>query len=244
MQKLIAHKNVSALTAIATAVLTMTSREIAELTDKVHKNVTADIVKMLSDLGEDALNFQRIYFDSMNRPQIEYALDRELTETLLTGYSAVLRRKVIARWHELEASQPKFDPATLTRSDILRLALESEEARVKAESERDIAIATKAQIGSRREATAMATASAAARETQRLKIQLGQAVSHATVRAIESATGHSYGWKPLKDWCRTNGLKIISVPEQLYGHVNSYPAEAWLSCFGLNIAAVLGVKND
>jgi hypothetical protein len=32
----------------------------------------------------------------MNREQTEYALDRELTDVLLTGYSAVLRRKVIA----------------------------------------------------------------------------------------------------------------------------------------------------
>lgn len=82
----------------------MSSREIAELTAKEHKNVCADIRKMLGDLGEDALKFQRIYLDSMNREQTEFALDRELTDVLLTGYSAVLRRKVIARWRELEAA--------------------------------------------------------------------------------------------------------------------------------------------
>ena len=107
---------------------TMSSREIAELTGKAHPKVTADIEKMLIELGEDAADFRRIYFDSMNREQVEYRLNRELTETLLTGYSAKLRRKVIARWHELEAKVAA--PAELSRLDILCLALESEKGRL------------------------------------------------------------------------------------------------------------------
>lgn len=82
--------------------VTMSSREIAELTKKEHKNVKRDIEKMLTELGEDALSFERIYFDSMNRQQTEYLLDRELTETLLLGYSAALRRRVLRRLRELE----------------------------------------------------------------------------------------------------------------------------------------------
>lgn len=106
---------------LVTTSLTMTSREIAELTGKEHKNVIRDILSMLIDLQEDALSFERIYLDSMNRQQTEYALDRELTETLLTGYSAVLRRKVIARWRELESKQAApVIPNTLAQA--LRLA--------------------------------------------------------------------------------------------------------------------------
>lgn len=112
-------------------VLTMSSREIAMLTKKEHRNVTADIRKMLSELGEDALKFQHIYLDSMKREQVEYRLDRELTDTLLTGYSSVLRRKVIARWHELEvATVPRIaysvgasDTLTKTEQDELRSIL-------------------------------------------------------------------------------------------------------------------------
>lgn len=84
--------------------LLMTSREIADLTGKRHPDVKRDTENMLRDLGEDVSKFARIYLDSMNREQTEFALDRELTDTLLTGYSAVLRRKVIARWRELEQS--------------------------------------------------------------------------------------------------------------------------------------------
>ncbi|EBC0167624.1 Rha family transcriptional regulator, partial [Salmonella enterica subsp. enterica] len=50
----------------------MSSREIAELTGKQHKNVKRDIEKMLSDLQEDALRFEHIYLDVQNRQQIEY----------------------------------------------------------------------------------------------------------------------------------------------------------------------------
>ncbi len=82
--------------------LTMSSREIAEYTNKEHKNVTVDIRKMLDELDLDTLEFQRIYKDSMNRSQVEYVLDRDLTDCLLTGYSAKARMSVIKRWKELE----------------------------------------------------------------------------------------------------------------------------------------------
>lgn len=85
------------------APLTMTSREIAELTDKEHFNVTRDIREMFESLEIDAFSFEGIYLDTMNREQIEYILDHELTMTLLTGYNAKLRRAVINRWKELES---------------------------------------------------------------------------------------------------------------------------------------------
>lgn len=96
--------------------VTMSSREIAELTGKEHKNVKRDIENMLSDLNEDALTFERIYFDSMNRQQTEYFLDRRHVECLLTGYSAVLRMKVIDRLHEREAGITSVAPSALADS--------------------------------------------------------------------------------------------------------------------------------
>lgn len=41
--------------------------------------------------------------DTMNRQKIEYALDKELTFTLITGYSIKLRNAVIKRWLDLES---------------------------------------------------------------------------------------------------------------------------------------------
>jgi hypothetical protein len=121
------------------------------------------------------------------------------------------------------------------------LALESEDSRIKAEAERDQAIATKHLIGSKREATAMATASAASRENAKLKIQLGKTFSHATVRAIEKALGRKFGWMLLKNWCAANGVAPETVPDELYGSVKSWPAAAWLAAYGIDTTAVMGL---
>lgn len=86
---------------------TMSSREIAELTGKQHQHVKRDIEKMLTDLKEDASKFGQIYFDSQNRAQREYCLDREHTDCLLTGYNAAMRMAVIKRWRELEEGAGK-----------------------------------------------------------------------------------------------------------------------------------------
>ncbi|TCT96100.1 regulatory protein Rha [Pseudomonas sp. LP_4_YM] len=87
---------------------TMSSREIANLTGKRHNNVKRDIAAMLADLEEDALSFEHIYLDGQNREQVQYLLDREHTDCLLTGYSPALRMKVIRRWRELEGqSEPR-----------------------------------------------------------------------------------------------------------------------------------------
>ncbi|WP_202033927.1 Rha family transcriptional regulator [Rhizobium rhizogenes] len=101
---------------ISTAI-TMSSREIAELTGKRHPDVKRDIERMLSDLSEDVSKFAHIYLDSMNRDQTEYRLDRDLTETLLLGYSALLRLKVIRRLREMEAALAA--PRPMTTAEIV-----------------------------------------------------------------------------------------------------------------------------
>ena len=98
----------------------MTSREIANLTGKQHKNVKRDIASMLADLKKDALSFERTYLDGQNRNQTEYLLDREHTDCLLTGYSAPLRMAVVRRWRELEEQAAPRIPANY--AEALQLA--------------------------------------------------------------------------------------------------------------------------
>jgi Rha family phage regulatory protein len=98
----------------------MSSREIAELTGKQHKNVKRDITSMLADLKKDALSFERTYLDGQNRNQTEYLLDREHTDCLLTGYSAPLRMAVVRRWRELEEQIAPRIPANY--AEALQLA--------------------------------------------------------------------------------------------------------------------------
>lgn len=108
--------------------LTMSSREIAELTGKEHGHVKRDIEVMMQQLGGDVSKFGCIYLDSMNRKQTEYKLDRRHVDCLLTGYSPVLRMKVIDRWHELEAKQAPAVPRAYAEAllEAGRLALEVE----------------------------------------------------------------------------------------------------------------------
>lgn len=83
--------------------LVMSSREIADLTGKRHDHVMADVSKMLREIDRDIPNFRGIYLDSMNRKQKEYLLPKRETLILVSGYSVVLRTRIIDRWMELEA---------------------------------------------------------------------------------------------------------------------------------------------
>ena len=74
---------------------TMSTRVIADLTEKRHDHVKRDVENMLGQLGLDIPKFGGIYFDAQNRQQTEYLLDEELTMTLVTGYNIVLRNRVI-----------------------------------------------------------------------------------------------------------------------------------------------------
>src|SRR5690606_25209225 len=95
--------------------------------------VMADIRHMLNELKKDPLNFQGIYRDSMNREQVEFCLDRELTETLVTGYSIPLRHKVIQRLHELESKQAPALPNFSNPADAARAWADQYEQRAAAE---------------------------------------------------------------------------------------------------------------
>lgn len=56
--------------------LTMSSREIAELTNNEHRNVLADIRNMLEALKIQSANFLVDYNDSRNRTNQEYLLQK------------------------------------------------------------------------------------------------------------------------------------------------------------------------
>ena len=109
--------------------LKMTSREVADLTNKEHRNVKRDIETMLGQLDLDALNYEQIYLDSLNRQQTEYALDRELTEVLVMGYSPKLRLAVVRRLKELE-EQVAAPALPATYLDALKALVNSEEEKV------------------------------------------------------------------------------------------------------------------
>lgn len=230
-----------------TAQITMTSLEIAELTGKEHRNVMRDIRVMLTELyGEGGLlSFEHTHRNPQNGQEYPFfRLPRREVEILLTGYSIPLRAKCLDRLHELEA-QAKQAPPALPGDYIQALEhlLESKRSEQKAIEERDHAIATKAEIGSRREATAMASASAAVREARRLADELGRGTRQATVKAVEKITKTQFdpqGWRKLRAWCDDHGVQPSYVEDPLYGRVRAWPAEAWREVYDIDLDGLFG----
>ncbi|WP_371439252.1 hypothetical protein [Polaromonas sp.] len=65
-----------------------------------------DIHYMLNALGEkDVPKFGAIYLDDYGREQPMLALPKDLTLTLVSGYSIPLRHRIVTRWLELEGHQ-------------------------------------------------------------------------------------------------------------------------------------------
>ena len=96
--------------------LTMTSREIAELTGKQHKDVLYDIRKMLEELEVHSADFSAEYKDSTGRTLPAFTLPKRETYILITGYSVTMRAKIIDRWQELEAQVKKLQAEAYEKS--------------------------------------------------------------------------------------------------------------------------------
>ncbi len=214
--------------------ITMSSREIAELTDKRHDNVMADIRKMLGELGLNAPDFSGVYKDQQLIDHPCFRLPKRETLILVSGYSVELRAKIIDRWQELENATVPRVPATL--SEALRLAADLADQKQLAIEQRDEAIRTKSEIGSRREATAMATASVQTRKVISLEAQLDKSKQYSTIKRMEKAChGQKFNWRLLKSACQDLGIQPIDVLDQNYGTIKSYPAEAWMEAYALDI---------
>lgn len=84
-------------------VQTMTSREIADLTGKLHKNVLRDIEVLSSVLSPASKSVT--YRDVNNCRRAMWELSKRDTLILISGYNAELRARIIDRWEELENKQ-------------------------------------------------------------------------------------------------------------------------------------------
>ncbi|QXV76164.1 putative DNA-binding protein [Escherichia phage AugustePiccard] len=86
----------------------MSTKEVAELTGKRHGNVVRDAQEMIDELlhyndDSDLSHDDYQVLTDVRGYTSEILLNKELTETLITGYSVALRHKVIRRLHELES---------------------------------------------------------------------------------------------------------------------------------------------
>lgn len=138
-------------------------------------------------------------------------------------------RKYFIECEKMAKALPQDYPSAL------RALAEQHERLQQLQQERDIAIQTKAYISDKKTATAMNTASQTIKENKRLKLELGRSKDHATLRAVERATGKRFKYSPLVNWCKKNGITPLSISDELYGSVNSYPKSAWLEVYNIRL---------
>lgn len=110
-------------------VKTMSSREIATLCEKEHKNVIRDIRNMLDSLDGSLLSheYYQILTDERGYTS-EILLNENLSINLVTGYNPTLRLRMVQHWQELRK------PKELTRMELIELAMHAERERIALEN--------------------------------------------------------------------------------------------------------------
>lgn len=107
------------------------------------------------------------------------------------------------------------------------------EQRQLAEAQRDEAIRTKAETGSRREATAMNTASVLSKQNDKLRTEIGDSRTWKQVKAlpwflevfIDVPAAYSVAGRKLSELSRRLGYEIREVEDTRYGIVKAYHAD-------------------
>lgn len=99
-----------------------------------------------------------------------------------------------------------------------------------------VAIRTKAEIGTRREATAMNTASQAVKRANALALALDRSKSYATVKRMSALYhGQPFNWRLLKQTSIEMRISSIDIFDANYGTVKAYHADVWREAYALEI---------
>lgn len=249
---------VSPVVEVFNGALFTTSLNVAEVYGKAHKNVLRDIeaVKAECPTSFTGLNFEPSeYTDPTGRKLPMCRLSRDGLVLLVMGYTGptAMKHKLgyIEAFNAMEAKLKEGASKELTLEMLQanpraigqllidyadtkeRLALEVARA--------DEAVRTKAEIGSRREATAMATASAAVRkntkltaECEALKDERGKGENYKAVKNIpwimeefdvkKKGTWSQVG-REMSKVTKAMGLEAHVVPDSEY-NIKAYPLKA------------------
>ena len=100
------------ITNLSLTIQTMSSREISQLCSKEHRNVMADIRKMLESLDLTTAEFSAVYKADNGQEYECFNLPKRETLILVSGYDVVTRAKIIDIWTELENQQQQKEQKT------------------------------------------------------------------------------------------------------------------------------------
>ena len=224
----------------------VTSLQVAESFEKEHKNVLRDIEAILPQVPEKfvKLNFELYEYPIETgigtRTAKAYLLSKDAFTLLTMGYTGekamAFKIAYIARFNEMEEQLRAASPLLPNFRDPIAAAeawIVAERARLAEQARADYYQRTKAEIGSRREATAMNTASVLSKQNDKLRTEIGDSRTWKQVKAlpwflevfIDVPAAYSVAGRKLSELSRRLGYEIREVEDTRYGIVKAYHAD-------------------
>ena len=206
-----------------------------------HADFMAKVPKVLGI--ETSEKFRSSYLAGNGEQRPCYRFPKREACLMAMSYSYELQAQVFDRMTAMENHIAAQNLPSYAIDDPIERAkkwIEEEKQKQLAIQERDHAIATKAEIGSRREATAMGRLSAKVKEVEKLKTQLDSSTGFATIKKVQALTGGTYDTYELRRYSKTNRLEIQKAEDANYGSVNSYHKDAWLAVYNINLSSIGG----
>lgn len=222
----------------------VSSLVIAEHIGVSHHAVLQNLDKYSKELNElGSLAFQMrmgnhggvpVRYALLNEQQVTFLVTLSRNTDKVVSFKLALTRAFFEAREELKKRRGQSQiqlPDFTNPAEAARAWAEQFEQKLLAEKERDEAIRTKAEIGTRREATAMATASREKRRADALAEQLGEGKRFKTVKAIANRLKQYFILKPtlyqqvgkaLTSLSHLYSAEIRQVESTEYGSVKAY----------------------
>jgi phage regulator Rha-like protein len=216
--------------------LTITSREIAELTGKRHDNVMRDIRRVVGNLEkhrqEQLASNNRCatdlvwcceteyYLDGNGRKREYYRIDKYVSGCLLAGYNDVSRFIIVKRWDELEKAEANRSQNQFNGTDISAIEIALQQNRLLTVNLEQTLKLAKKQEETDRKVDDLKT---------RVEMMDGDTgyrtvIAHGRINGfyVPSNLAKTIGISASK-LARKRGFTVGIVPDERWGTVNSYP---------------------
>lgn len=183
------------------------------------------------EVNQDFTSFDKIVKREKGATTLkEFAITLDMAKELSMIQRSDKGRLARKYFIDCEKKLKEVLPASYLISDPIKRA----EAWIIEQKELQVAIATKAEIGSRREATAMATASVQTRRANKLQIELDESKEYCTIKRMQLLNhGQKFNWRLLKSTGIEMGVPTKRVFDSNYGTVCSYHKSVWKETYNL-----------